>query len=117
MSDTDLPYDSVLLVSFGGPESRADVMPFLENVVRGKNVPPERLKEVSTHYNHFEGRSPLNEQNRALIAALEEELRRADIHLPVYWGNRNWHPFIAEALAEGPIEGATWIASEPSMTW
>lgn len=105
MSDSDLPYDSVLLVSFGGPETRADVMPFLENVTRGKNVPPERLKEVSAHYNHFEGRSPLNEQNLALIAALELELRRAEIDLPVYWGNRNWHPFIAEALSQMRDDG------------
>lgn len=105
MGDTDVEYDSVLLVSFGGPEKRADVMPFLENVVRGKNVPPERLKEVAAHYNHFDGKSPLNDQNRALIAALEEELRSADIDLPVYWGNRNWHPFILEALSQMRDEG------------
>ena len=94
MGDTDQEYDSVILVSFGGPEQRADVMPFLENVVRGKNVPPERLKEVAVHYNHFDGKSPINDQNRALLAALKEELARAEIDLPVYWGNRNWHPFL-----------------------
>ena len=105
MSDTELEYDSVLLVSFGGPEQRADVMPFLENVVRGKSVPPERLKEVAAHYNHFEGKSPINDQNRALIAALEEELRESDIDLPVYWGNRNWHPFILEALRQMRDDG------------
>ena len=105
MGDTDLEYDSVLLVSFGGPEQRADVMPFLENVVRGKNVPPDRLKEVAAHYNHFEGMSPLNEQNRALIAALEEELQTSGIDLPVYWGNRNWNPFILEALRQMGDDG------------
>jgi len=105
VGDTDLEYDSVLLVSFGGPEQRADVMPFLENVVRGKNVPPDRLKEVAAHYNHFEGMSPLNEQNRALIAALEEELQTSGIDLPVYWGNRNWNPFILEALRQMRDDG------------
>ena len=105
MSDTDLEYDSILLVSFGAPEARADVMPFLENVVRGKNVPPERLKEVAAHYNHFEGGSPLNDQNRALIAAIEDELRKNDIDLPVYWGNRNWNPFIVEALRQMRDDG------------
>jgi ferrochelatase len=105
VGDTDLEYDSVLLVSFGGPEQRADVMPFLENVVRGKNVPPDRLKEVAAHYNHFEGMSPINEQNRALIAALEEELQTSGIDLPVYWGNRNWNPFILEALRQMRDDG------------
>ena len=105
MGDADLEYDSVLLVSFGAPEQRADVMPFLENVARGKNVPPERLKEVAAHYNHFEGKSPLNEQNRALVTALEEELRNSGIDLPVYWGNRNWDPFILEALRQMRDDG------------
>lgn len=105
MSDAEPEYDSVLVVSFGGPEQRADVMPFLENVVRGKNVPPERLKEVAAHYNHFEGKSPLNDQNRALIAALEEELRTHEIDLPVYWGNRNWSPFILDALRQMRDDG------------
>jgi ferrochelatase len=105
VGDTDSEYDSILLVSFGGPENRADVMPFLENVVRGKNVPPDRLKEVAAHYNHFEGKSPINDQNRALIAALEEELRKSEIDLPVYWGNRNWNPFIPEALREMRDDG------------
>lgn len=105
MGDTDSEYDSILLVSFGGPENRADVMPFLENVVRGKNVPPDRLKEVAAHYNHFEGKSPINDQNRALIAALKEELRKSEIDLPIYWGNRNWNPFILEALSEMRDDG------------
>ena len=115
MSDSDLEYDSVLFVSFGGPEQRADVMPFLENVVRGKNVPPERLKEVAAHYNHFDGKSPINEQNRALIAALEEELRKSEIDLPIYWGNRNWHPYIIDALrqmqADGKKRALAFVAS------
>ncbi len=105
MGDTDQEYDSVILVSFGGPEQRADVMPFLENVVRGKNVPPDRLKEVAVHYNHFDGKSPINDQNRALLAALEEELARAEIDLPVYWGNRNWHPFLTDTLREMRDDG------------
>ena len=105
MGDTELEYDSVLVVSFGGPEQRADVMPFLENVVRGKNVPPERLKEVAVHYNHFEGKSPINDQNRALIAALEEELASSGLDLPVYWGNRNWDPYISDALGQMKAEG------------
>jgi ferrochelatase len=105
VGDAELEYDSVLLVSFGGPEQRADVMPFLENVVRGKDIPPDRLKEVATHYNHFEGKSPLNDQNRALIEALEEELRSNGIDLPVYWGNRNWDPFILEALRQMRDDG------------
>ena len=105
MDDNDLEYDSVILVSFGGPEERADVMPFLENVVRGKNVPPERLKEVAAHYNHFDGKSPINDQNRALIAALQDDLREHQIDLPVYWGNRNWHPFLTEALSQMREDG------------
>ena len=105
MGDSEVEYDSVLVVSFGGPEQRADVMPFLENVVRGKNVPPERLKEVAAHYNHFEGKSPINDQNRALIAALEEELAKSEIDLPVYWGNRNWHPYIVDALEKMKADG------------
>jgi ferrochelatase len=105
VGDTDQEYDSVILVSFGGPEQRADVMPFLENVVRGKNVPPERLKEVAVHYNHFDGKSPINDQNRALLAALKEELARAEIDLPVYWGNRNWHPFLEDTLREMRDDG------------
>src|SRR5215213_10909073 len=80
-------YDAFLLLSFGGPEGPDDVLPFLENVTRGRGVPPERLAEVAGHYRHFGGVSPINEQCRALIAALEPHL-----DLPVYWGNRNWHP-------------------------
>jgi ferrochelatase len=91
-------YDALLLVSFGGPERSEDVMPFLENVTRGRNIPRERLAEVAEHYYHFGGKSPINDQNRALIAALESELKRQDIKLPIYWGNRNWQPFLPDAL-------------------
>ena len=99
------PYDAVLVVSFGGPEGPDDVMPFLENVTRGRGVPPERLAEVAEHYHHFGGVSPINEQNRALIAALVDELHRHHINLPVYWGNRNWHPFLADALRQMADDG------------
>ena len=88
-------YDALLIVSFGGPEGPDDVLPFLENVLRGRNVPRARLLEVAEHYHHFGGRSPINDQNRALIAAL-----RPVVGLPIYWGNRNWHPFLADTLRE-----------------
>jgi len=98
-------YDAVLVLSFGGPEKPDDVIPFLENVLRGRNVPRERMLEVAEHYYHFGGKSPINEQNRELIAALEEELRRDGPRLPVYWGNRNWHPLLADTLRRMRDEG------------
>lgn len=94
----DPPYDSFLLVSFGGPEHPDHVMPFLENVLRGKNVPRQRMLEVADHYQHFGGISPINEQNRRLLAAIEAEFRASGVDLPVYWGNRNWHPLLADTL-------------------
>lgn len=93
-------YDAILVVSFGGPEGPDDVIPFLENVLRGKNVPRERMLEVAEHYQHFGGVSPINEQNRALIAALETELKQHGPHLPIYWGNRNWKPLLPDTLEE-----------------
>jgi ferrochelatase len=93
-------YQAVLVLSFGGPEKRDDVVPFLENVLRGKNVPRERMMEVAEHYYHFDGRSPINDQNRRLIAALSRELDEHGPRLPVYWGNRNWHPLLAATLRE-----------------
>ncbi len=93
-------YDAVLLVSFGGPDKADDVIPFLENVLRGRNVPRERMLEVAEHYYHFGGKSPINEQNRSLLAALREELARSGPALPVYWGNRNWHPLLTDTLRE-----------------
>lgn len=94
------PYDALLVVSFGGPDRPEDVMPFLENVLRGKPVPRERMLEVAEHYYHFGGKSPINEQNRALIRALEAALERHGPKLPVYWGNRNWHPLLADTLRQ-----------------
>ncbi|RJU03405.1 ferrochelatase [Arthrobacter frigidicola] len=93
-------YDAIVLASFGGPEGQDDVLPFLRNVTRGRGIPDERLEEVSHHYRAFGGISPINGQNRALRAAMEAELRRRGIDLPVYWGNRNWAPFIADTLRE-----------------
>ena len=98
-------YDAILVVGFGGPERREDVMPFLENVTRGRNVPRERLLEVAEHYDHFGGVSPINSQVRDLIAALEPELASNGITLPIYWGNRNWHPMLGDTLAEMTRDG------------
>src|ERR1700740_779849 len=98
-------YDAILVVSFGGPESKEDVIPFLETVLRGRNVPRERLLTVAEHYYHFEGKSPINEQVRALIAALGAELERDGPKLPIYWGNRNWHPLLAETLRKMKQDG------------
>src|SRR6516225_7404419 len=95
-----MTYDALLIVSFGGPERREDVIPFLENVLRGRNVPRERMLEVAEHYDSFDGKSPINDQVRALIAALRTELDRHGLDMPIYWGNRNWHPLLADTLAE-----------------
>jgi ferrochelatase len=100
-------YDAVLIVSFGGPEGMDDVMPFLENVLRGRNVPRERLLQVARHYEMFGGVSPLNEQNRKLIAALTDELATSGPRLPIYWGNRNWRPMLADAILEMANDGIT----------
>jgi len=91
-------YDAILVVSFGGPEGMGDVMPFLSNVLRGRNVPESRMREVAHHYELFGGVSPINGQNRRLIDALERGLEERGPRLPVYWGNRNWHPLLADAL-------------------
>ncbi|MBW4041089.1 MAG: ferrochelatase [Acidobacteria bacterium] len=99
-------YDAVLLASFGGPEGQEDVIPFLRNVTRGRGIPDERLEEVAHHYRHFGGVSPINAQNRALKAALETELAARGVDLPVYWGNRNWGPYLADALQEAAADGA-----------
>jgi ferrochelatase len=100
-------YDALLLVSFGGPEGPADVMPFLEKVLCGRNVPRERMLEVAEHYQRFGGVSPINAQNRSLIAALQEELSRFGPHLPIYWGNRNWHPLLPDTLQQMADAGVT----------
>jgi ferrochelatase len=100
-----MSYDSILIVSFGGPERTEDVMPFLENVLRGRNVPRERMMEVAEHYYHFGGRSPINDQNRELIAGLEALLAAEGPNLPVYFGNRNWHPMLAGTLRQMRDDG------------
>ena len=104
------PYDALLLVSFGGPEGPDDVVPFLENVTRGRGIPRERLVEVGEHYFAFGGRSPINDQNRAFLAALRADLAEHGIDLPVYWGNRNWDPYLADTLAAMTRDGVTRAA-------
>jgi ferrochelatase len=99
------PYDAILLISFGGPEGPDDVLPFLENVLRGRNVSRERMLAVARHYDLFGGVSPINEQIRALIAALRAELKARGPDLPIYWGNRNWRPFLTDALREMRADG------------
>jgi ferrochelatase len=98
-------YDALIVVSFGGPDRREDVLPFLENVLRGRNVPRERMLEVAAHYYHFGGRSPINDQNRALVAALEQEFATHGLKLPIYWGNRNWHPLLPDTLRKMAADG------------
>jgi ferrochelatase len=99
------PFDAFLLLSFGGPEGPDEVLPFLRNVTRGRNVPEERLREVAHHYDLFGGISPINGQNRALLAALSEAFAAAGMALPLYWGNRNWHPLLADTLRDMRAEG------------
>jgi protoporphyrin/coproporphyrin ferrochelatase len=97
--------DALLIVSFGGPEGMADVMPFLENVLRGRNVPTERMRAVAKHYEMFGGVSPINGQNRNLIESLQQELSTNGPNIPIYWGNRNWHPLLADTLAKMADDG------------
>src|SRR5690349_9281702 len=98
-------YDALLVVSFGGPEKPDDVIPFLENVLRGRNVPRERMLQVAPHYERFGGVSPINQQNRELIAALGKELASNGPRLPIYWGNRNWHPLLPDTLKQMAADG------------
>lgn len=98
-------YDAIVVVSFGGPEGPDDVVPFLENVTRGRDTPRERLVEVGAHYGLFGGVSPINQRCRELIAALEAELAAHGPHLPVYWGNRNWHPFLTDTVRQMRDDG------------
>ena len=106
-SMADLPYDAILLVSFGGPEGPDDVIPFLENVTRGRGIPRERLAQVGEHYAHFGGVSPINEQCRRQRAALERALADAGMSLPVYWGNRNWDPYLSDEIERMAEDGVT----------
>ncbi|HEY9778101.1 MAG TPA: ferrochelatase [Planktothrix sp.] len=99
--------DAFLLVSFGGPEGIDDVMPFLRNVVKGRNVPDERLKEVAKQYELFGGVSPINQQNRLLIEKLQQEFKQSGVRLPIYWGNRNWQPMLADTVRQMKADGIT----------
>ncbi|MAT14343.1 MAG: ferrochelatase [Planctomyces sp.] len=98
-------YQAILLVAFGGPEKNEDVIPFLENVLRGKPVPRERMLEVAEHYYHFDGKSPINEHCRELLEKLEPALKNAGIDLPIYWGNRNWHPMLTDTMVQMTTDG------------
>lgn len=111
------PYDAVVLLSFGGPERPEDVMPFLERVTAGRGVPRERLEEVAEHYHHFGGRSPINDHNRALLGELRAELDRCGIDLPLYWGNRNWHPLLADTVAEMARDGVRRAVAFATSAW
>ena len=103
--EVPVAYDALLLASFGGPEGQDDVIPFLRNVTRGRGIPDERLEEVAHHYRHFGGISPINAQNRELKVQIEAELARRGIELPVYWGNRNWAPYLDEAVLAAEAAG------------
>jgi ferrochelatase len=108
---TDIsPYDALVLVSFGGPERPDDVVPFLENVTRGRGIPRERLEEVGQHYHLFGGRSPINDHNREFLQALREDLAGAGIAVPVYWGNRNWDPLLTDTVRQMRDDGVTRAA-------
>ena len=110
-------FDALLFLSFGGPEGPDEVRPFLENVTRGRGVPPERLDEVAEHYHHFGGVSPINRLNRDLIAALEGELAAADLELPVYFGNRNWHPMVEDTVAKMADDGVRRALVFATSAW
>lgn len=103
---TLLPYDAIMFVSYGGPNGPDDVLPFMRNATRGRGVPDDRLVEVSGHYRMFGGKSPINERNAELMAALEARLAALGVDIPVVIGNRNWHPFFSETLAELKSSGA-----------
>ncbi|MFJ4690554.1 ferrochelatase [Streptomyces sp. NPDC088766] len=104
------PYDALLLLSFGGPEGPDDVLPFLQNVTRGRGIPTERLEEVGQHYFLFGGVSPINDQNRALLDALRKDFADHALDLPVYWGNRNWAPYLTDTLREMTEAGHRRVA-------
>ncbi|WP_295626290.1 ferrochelatase [uncultured Corynebacterium sp.] len=114
---TDRPFDAILVLSFGGPEKQEDVRPFLENVTRGRGIPPERLDEVGEHYRHFGGRSPLNDLNREIIANLEGALADHGIDLPVYFGNRNWHPMVEDTVERMSRDGVTRALVFATSAW
>jgi ferrochelatase len=112
--------EAVLVLGFGGPEGPDDVLPFLENVTRGRGIPRERLLDVAEHYQHFGGVSPINEQNRALTAAIREELATAGVEVPVYWGNRNWEPYVEHVwkqMADDGIEHVYVFPTSAFASW
>ena len=111
------PVDALLVLSFGGPEGQDDVIPFLENVTRGRGIPAERLEEVATHYRHLGGRSPINDLNREIIANVRAELARRGRDLPVYFGNRNWTPYLADTLREMTADGVRTAAVFATSAW
>ncbi|MFD5601217.1 ferrochelatase [Leucobacter sp. NPDC058333] len=110
-------YDAILLSGFGGPEGQDDVLPFLRNVTRGRGIPDERLEEVAHHYRHFDGVSPINDHNRGLLAALRSALAEVGLDLPVYWGNRNWAPYLDEALEQAAADGVRTILAIPTSAY
>lgn len=112
-----MTFDALLLLSFGGPEGPEQVMPFLENVTRGRGIPRERLAAVAEHYLHFDGVSPLNGINRALIEAIRTELRADGRDLPVYFGNRNWYPFVEDTVAQMADDGVRQAAVFATSAW
>lgn len=117
MTQDSHDFDALLVLSFGGPERTEDVVPFLENVTAGRGIPTERLVEVGEHYFHFGGKSPLNDLNNEIIANLERELAARGHHLPIYFGNRNWHPFGTEAVDELARDGHRRIAVFATSAW
>lgn len=117
LMNTPTPVDALLVLSFGGPEKPEDVRPFLENVTRGRGIPASRLDEVAVHYHHFDGYSPLNDCNREIIANVEAELRRRGSTLPVYFGNRNWHPYANDIALELAENGHRNVAVFATSAW
>ncbi|MFI6578199.1 ferrochelatase [Nocardiopsis sp. NPDC050513] len=111
------PYDAFLLISFGGPEGEDEVIPFLENVTRGRNIPRERLAEVGEHYFLFGGVSPINQQCRDLIAAITDDFAANGVDLPVYWGNRFWEPMLADTLARMRDDGVRRVLALPTSAY
>ena len=110
-------YDALLVLSFGGPEGKDEVLPFLENVTRGRGIPKERLAKVGEHYYHFDGVSPINQQNRTLIANVEAELKNRGIDLPVYFGNRNWHPLAEDTAKQLAADGKHKVLVFATSAW
>lgn len=120
LAPTTTPFDALLLLSFGGPEGPDEVLPFLRNVTRGRGVPEDRLAAVAEHYRHFGGVSPLNAHNRALLAAIAADFAAHGIELPLYWGNRNWRPFLPDTvrqMAEDGVRNALVLATSATSSY